>query len=97
MSSRDYCGCGHPLDHVAKPCRHTILVAAEGKPEEQPCRCTNGTHTDVVITRLLAQINERQKEQTELINDLMTVTLFANGLEIDEKGQIKPRTKLVGL
>lgn len=96
----ELCGCGHALDHRGKPCGHPAMVPeSDGNGGftlvEGTCGCKNGVRTDVVTVRMLQILVNKMSELGAQLHDLATITLFANGLEIDAEGQIVRKSGIV--
>lgn len=94
MSHLEYCACGHPNDHVGKPCRHPQIGDGPAKlPNvlntlESLCPCKSGIRVDVATFQVLADqtaIADQQRmllaEQSQTLARILAVLETAHGLQ----------------
>lgn len=96
------CGrCGCPNDHENKPCGREITQRARhpqtGEIVERTvnCECVLGVRSDVFLCRQVSLLIQKQEEAIEGIFNLSQILLVASGLEVNDKGEIQPKSNIV--
>lgn len=87
MSHLEYCACGHPLDHIGKPCRRPLVGDGPAKqPDvlntlESLCPCPSGIRVDVATFQILTDLTRMQAEQCQMLARILAVVENAAGLQ----------------